>query len=157
MSHTNPKVSLFSVVCVWVAVIGLLALGCLVPLFLASEDEAQPPTFDPNPPARSGPSKTFLELPAVDQTPYRRGFDEGYYAFMAQVGKHSDTPRIVLKNAAIGQVSATTAAYTAGTPQDVYLTDTSDGNLADMSAYDAGYVDGYHKATEAVSCPRCEY
>ena len=41
--------------------------------------------------------------------------------------------------------------------QDVYLTDTSDGNLADMDAYDAGYVDGYHKATEAVSCPRCEY
>jgi hypothetical protein len=151
VSHVNYKVSLRQSLFVWFAVIFLLALGCAIPYFFSRPDPA--PTFDPNPPSRSGPGESFIDLPSFEQTPYRRGFDAGYYAFMAQVGRHSDVPKTILKNASIAN-SETFKVYTSSDSSGESIHTELDADSPEWIEYDAGYVDGYHKATAKFSCPR---
>lgn len=79
------------------------------------------------------------ELPVIDQTPYRQGYDKGYYAFLAQMGEYVPPTHV--------------AAYTVDTPAAV----DEPAEDADTRTYDQGYVDGYHRATESFHCPRSNY
>lgn len=61
-------------------------------------------------------------------SPYRYGYVSGYRSFLEQEGMEVPSSRVVM-----------------------YATDSMD------EEYSRGYVDGYHRATEAVHCPRCAY
>jgi hypothetical protein len=117
------------------------------------------PISAPVPPA--APESTVPELRAVDPVVdpvildpapfYRRGYASGYYSFLAQSGTYAPLPAAVV------------AIYTSMTGeaenvQPDYLV--SGVDLEDVSpddAYNQGYTDGYHKASEGMYCPRSNY
>lgn len=98
------------------------------------------------------PVRTLADATAQAPAPaYRQGYEKGYYAFLTQSGSYTPPPQ------------ALTSVYTVANSEPVAvapdaLTDDLDfAGVDSADAYDRGYTDGYHKATESMHCPRYNY
>jgi hypothetical protein len=71
----------------------------------------------------------------LEESAYQAGFREGFFAFMKQTGQY--TPSL----------NTTSAIYEYTKSKYEKKDEDNEENLQ-------GYVDGYHKATESMHCPR---